>query len=76
MHALNLFTRRVNRLFLSAAGVLVVLLLLIMAYDLVARNVFDAPTSWALDFARFLLVFVFFLAVAPALERGRSKSVV
>jgi TRAP-type C4-dicarboxylate transport system permease small subunit len=75
LHALSLFTRRVNRLFLSAAGVLVVILLVVMAYDLVARNVFDAPTSWALDFARFLLVFVFFLAVAPALERGAHVAV-
>lgn len=75
MEALTLFTRRVNRFFLAAAGVLAAAILLAVAYDLVARNVFDAPTLWALDVSRFLLLFVFFLGLAPALESGAHVSV-
>ena len=75
MEALTRFTRRVNRIFLSLAGILTAAILLAIAYDLVARNVFDAPTMWALDLSRFLLLFVFFLALAPALESGTHVSV-
>lgn len=69
------FTRRVNRVFLALAGLVGAAILLVMSYDLVARNVFDAPTLWALDFSRFLLVFLFFLALAPALESGSHVAV-
>lgn len=73
--ALSLFTQGVNRLFLLLAGVLTFVLLLVMVYDLIARNIFDAPTDWALDVSRFLLIFIFFLAVAPTLERGGHVAV-
>jgi TRAP-type C4-dicarboxylate transport system permease small subunit len=69
------FTRRVNRVFLAVAGLLAAAILLALAYDLVARNVFDAPTVWALDISRFLLLFLFFFALAPALESGAHVSV-
>jgi TRAP-type C4-dicarboxylate transport system permease small subunit len=69
------FTQRVNRLFLALAGALAAAILLVMGYDLVARNVFDAPTLWALDISRFLLLFMFFFALAPALESGAHVSV-
>lgn len=69
------FTRPVNRLFLALAGLLAAAILAALAYDLVARNVFDAPTLWALDVSRFLLVFLFFLALAPTLESGSHVSV-
>ena len=75
MAALTRFTRRVNRLFLAAAGVVAAAILFAVAYDLIARNVFDAPTLWALDISRFLLLFVFFLGLAPALESGSHVSV-
>ena len=69
------FTRRVNRVFLALAGLLAAAILAVMGYDLVARNVFDAPTLWALDISRFLLLFMFFFALAPALESGAHVSV-
>lgn len=75
MGRMALFTRRVNRVFLALAGLLAAAILLVLAYDLVARNVFDAPTLWALDISRFLLLFLFFLALAPALESGAHVSV-
>ena len=35
------------------------------------RYVLNAPTAWALDAARFALVYVTFFALAPALESGQ-----
>ena len=64
-----------NRVFLALAGLIAAAILAVMSYDLVARNVFDAPTVWALDFSRFLLLFMFFFALAPALESGAHVSV-
>ena len=75
MGRLTLFTRRVNRVFLALAGLLAAAILAVLAYDLVARNVFNSPTLWALDVSRFLLLFLFFLALAPALESGAHVSV-
>lgn len=68
-------TRAINRAFLIAAGVLAAAILAVIGYDLVLRNVFDAPTTWALDLSRFLMVYLFFLALAPALEAGAHVSV-
>jgi TRAP-type C4-dicarboxylate transport system permease small subunit len=75
MPSLTRFTRRVNRVFLALAGLVAAAILAVLAYDLVARNLFDAPTLWALDVSRFLLLFLFFLALAPALESGAHVSV-
>jgi TRAP-type C4-dicarboxylate transport system permease small subunit len=75
MPSLTRFTRRVNRVFLTVAGWLALALLAALTYDLVARNVFDAPTVWALDISRFLLLFLFFFALAPTLEAGSHVSV-
>ena len=75
MDGLTLFTRRVNSLFLALSGLLAAAILLVLTYDLAARNIFDAPTVWALDLSRFLLVFLFFLALAPALESGSHVAV-
>ncbi len=75
MDAFIRFTQRVNRLFLGLASMVALIILAMLAYDLVARNVFDAPTLWALDFSRFLLLFLCFLALAPALESGAHVSV-
>ena len=68
-------TSAVNRLFLALAGILALGIFAAMLYDLVMRNAFDAPTLWALDASRFMLVYLFFLALAPALEAGSHVSV-
>jgi TRAP-type C4-dicarboxylate transport system permease small subunit len=69
------FTRKVNRIFLALAGWLALAILAALTYDLVSRNVFGAPTLWALDVSRFLLLFLFFFALAPTLEAGSHVSV-
>jgi TRAP-type C4-dicarboxylate transport system permease small subunit len=75
MGKLARFTRWVNRVFLGLSGLMAAAILAMLSYDLVARNVFDAPTLWALDFSRFLMLFLFFFALAPALESGAHVSV-
>lgn len=69
------FIRLVNRVFLRLAGLIAALILSFIVYDLVLRNVFDAPTTWVMDVSRFMLVYVFFLALAPALESGSHVAV-
>lgn len=68
-------TRPVNRSFLAIADVLAAVILVIVVYDIVMRDAFNDPTVWALDFSRFLLLFVFFLALAPTLESGNHVAV-
>lgn len=73
--ALGRFTHALNRVFLLLAGLLAVAICAMIFYDVLMRNAFDAPTIWALDVSRFLLVYLFFLALAPALETGGHVSV-
>ena len=60
----------VNRWFLTAAAVLVLLIVAIILFDVISRSIFDAPTLWAFDLARFGLLYATFLGLAPALESG------
>jgi TRAP-type C4-dicarboxylate transport system permease small subunit len=69
------FTRVVNRVFLVVAGALTVAILAIVVHDIVRRSVFDDPTIWGLDYSRFALVYVAFLALAPALQAGTHVNV-
>ena len=75
LDAYTRFTVRVNRVFLTIAGIVIAMILAIISYDLVLRNVFNAPTLWALDFSRFLMVFAAFFALAPTLEHGSHVTV-
>jgi TRAP-type C4-dicarboxylate transport system permease small subunit len=68
-------TRAVNRVFIALAGAMALGIFAVILYDVLMRNAFDAPTVWALDVSRFLLVYLFFLALAPALEAGTHVSV-
>jgi TRAP-type C4-dicarboxylate transport system permease small subunit len=61
-------TRAVNRLFAAAACLLVLVIMTAIMIQVVYRFLLDDPIAWVLDITIFLLVFVFFLAVAPALQ--------
>lgn len=65
----------VNRVFTVLAGALSLFILCVILYDVTLRYVFDAPTIWAIDFSSFALSYLFFLALAPALEGGFHVSV-
>jgi len=64
------FTRFVNRLFAASACVLVMVITALIVAAVFYRYVLHDPISWVLDITIFILAFVFFLAVAPALESG------
>jgi TRAP-type C4-dicarboxylate transport system permease small subunit len=73
--ALERATRAVNRAFALIASILVLAIVLVILREVVFRYVLNEPSIWALDSARFALLFVFFLAVAPALESGHHVHV-
>ena len=67
-------TRAANRVFAAAAAALTLAILAVVLIDVALRWVAE-PTLWANDVARFLLVYLFFLALAPALESGHHVAV-
>jgi TRAP-type C4-dicarboxylate transport system permease small subunit len=67
---LEAFTRLVNRVFAAAACLLVLVIMVAIMVQIVYRFVLDDPIAWVLDITILLLVFVFFLSVAPALQSG------
>ena len=73
--ALERCTRAVNRAFVLVASVLVLAIVAAILREVVFRYAFNEPSIWALDGARFTLLFVFFLALAPALESGHHVHV-
>jgi len=64
------FTGIVNRVFAAIACILVLVITALIVVAVFYRYVLQDPIAWVLDITIFLLVFVFFLAVAPALESG------
>ena len=73
--ALERFTRIINRVFAIAARVIVLGIVLVVIREVFFRYVLNAPSVWAMDGSSFALVFVFFLALAPALESGHHVAV-
>jgi len=67
--------RVVNRLFTVCAGTLAIFILCVVLYDVTMRYVFSRPTIWGIDFASFALSYLFFMALAPALDSGFHVSV-
>jgi putative solute:sodium symporter small subunit len=68
--ALERFTQVVNRIFAGIACLLVLVIMTLIVVAVVFRYGLHAPIAWVLDVTIFILAFVFFLAVAPALESG------
>lgn len=73
--ALERFTQKVNRLFLILSAVLVLAILALVCLSVIFRYFLNNPLAWALDYTTFLLVFVFFLAISPALQGGNHIEV-
>ncbi len=69
------FTRRVNAVFLAVSGGLAAAIMIVILQDVVRRYAFNDPSAWVLDICSFMLVYLFFLALAPALEAGSHVSV-
>ncbi len=66
---------RINSLFLAVSGVLAALIMLAILQDVVRRYAFNDPSAWVLDVCSFMLVYLFFLALAPTLQAGGHVSV-
>jgi TRAP-type C4-dicarboxylate transport system permease small subunit len=65
---LEAWTRLINRVFAAIACMIVLVITALIVIEVFYRYVLDDPIAWTLDITIFMLVFVFFLAVAPALE--------
>jgi TRAP-type C4-dicarboxylate transport system permease small subunit len=70
LYRAEVLMRLVNRAFAAAACILVLVIMTLIVVQIIYRYVLDDPIAWVLDITIFLLVFVFFLSVAPALESG------
>lgn len=64
------FTRAVNKAFALLAALVTLAILLFVLTAVITRYFFNWPLSELLDLTTFMLIFVFFLALAPALESG------
>ena len=73
--AASRITRRINAVFLAVSGALAAAIMLVILQDVVRRYAFNDPSAWVLDICSFMLVYLFFLALAPALEAGSHVSV-
>lgn len=68
-------TRGVNAVFLAVSGGLAAAIMIVILQDVVRRYAFNDPSAWVLDVCSFMLVYLFFLALAPALQAGSHVSV-
>ena len=68
--SLQRFTRAVNKAFALASALIVLAIMLMVLTAVFCRYVLNWPVAALLDLTIFMLVFVFFLALAPALESG------
>lgn len=75
LDGIELFTRAMNRVFAAIACVLVLVIMSLILVEIFYRYVLHDPIAWVLDITIFLFVFLFFLAVAPALESGSHVEV-
>ncbi|MFD1707933.1 TRAP transporter small permease [Siminovitchia sediminis] len=73
-HYMN-FTKFINKMFTRVSGALILVIAILLFQDVIRRYFLNDPTSWALDISRFILVYVVFLSLAPALESGQHVTV-
>ena len=73
--ALGKFTRAVNEVFALLSSITVFVIMLMVLAAVFCRYVLNWPVAALLDLTIFMLVFVFFLALAPALESGNHIEV-
>lgn len=73
--SLTLASGFVNRVFTVLAAVIVLVIMSLIVVAVVFRYMLQSPIDGALDVSTFLMTFVFFLAIAPALESGSHVEV-
>jgi TRAP-type C4-dicarboxylate transport system permease small subunit len=65
----------VNRIFALVGVVLVAMLMITILEDVVARYVLRSGFGWSVDFSRYMLTYLFFFGLAPALASGHHVAV-
>ena len=66
---------RINSAFVAISGLLAAFIMIVILQDIVRRYLLNDPSTWVLDLCSFMLVYIFFLALAPTLEAGGHVSV-
>src|SRR3990167_11310768 len=66
--------RAINRAFAAAASIMALAILVVVLIDVTLRWIAE-PTVWAHDIARYSLLYLFFFALAPALQSGHHVAV-
>lgn len=72
---MNRLVLRLNVRLSYLSALLILLMMLTVVYDVVARLVFRAPTLWVIDINEYLLVYVTFLPAAWILQRDNHVKV-
>lgn len=65
----------VNKLFLALAALMLAVMIAVMLAEVFQRYWLNAPSPWSFDVSRYLLLHVFFLGIAPALQSGHHVAV-
>lgn len=65
----------VNKLFVWISSILAAAIMIVILQDIVRRYLLNDPSPWVLDICSFMLVYIFFFALAPTLEMGGHVSV-
>jgi TRAP-type C4-dicarboxylate transport system permease small subunit len=65
----------VNRIFACVGIVLVAMLMVTILQDVVSRYVLHSGLGWSVDFSRYMLTYLFFFGLAPALASGHHVAV-
>lgn len=64
-----------SRLAFGGAGLALVLATGLYVFEVVARYIFDSPTTWSGEFVRYSLAFVIFLALPEVTRRKRHVAI-
>ena len=69
------FVAAVNRCFAAIGIALIAALMLTILQDVIARYVLRAGLAWGVDFSRYMLTYLFFFGMGPALASGHHVAV-
>lgn len=75
MSLLDRAMEALNRAFVAAAALAVLVMLFAVLQDVVRRLLGISPSLWGLDLARYMLTWAFFLGLGPALASGHHVAV-
>jgi TRAP-type transport system small permease protein len=69
------FIRKINHIAAVISGLLIFIISFLCTWEMFVRNVLLRPTSWTSDICSYLLIWVFFLGTAAAIQEKTHVSV-